>query len=84
MTWFVYILQSQKDNCLYVGISRNPEKRLQQHNAGKTFSTRNRRPFELRYTEKHDSLHQARQREKFLKSYSGASEKQKLANNTGE
>lgn len=84
MRWFVYILKSVKDQGLYVGMSQNPEKRLAQHNAGKTPSTRLRRPFVLCYQEQCSSREQARQREKYLKSYSGASEKQQLANNIGE
>lgn len=80
MTWFVYILRSKKDHGLYVGISQNPAKRLLQHNAGKTFSTKSRRPFDLCYQELCRSREQARQREKYLKSYSGADEKQRLIN----
>lgn len=82
--WHIYILRSLKDQGLYVGMSQNPAKRLAQHNAGKTFSTRSRRPFELCYQELHASRELARQREKYLKSYNGASEKQRLVNNIGE
>lgn len=84
MKWQVYILRSKKDGKFYVGMSQNPTKRLEQHNAGKTPSTRHRKPFELCYQESHDSRKQARQREKFLKSYSGADEKQRLVNYIGE
>lgn len=80
MTWFVYILKSKKDHGLYVGISQNPQKRLIQHNSGKTISTRNRKPFELCHSEASISLSEARQREIYLKSYNGADEKKKLAN----
>lgn len=83
MSWFLYTLKSQKGNGLYVGISQDSEKRLSQHNAGKTFSTRSRRPFTLVYQEEHPTSESARQREKYLKSYTGADEKQRLANILG-
>jgi putative endonuclease len=60
-----------KDNNLYVGISRNPEKRVQIHNKGKTESTRNRRPFVLIHKEGCNSLKEAREKEKYYKSGSG-------------
>jgi putative endonuclease len=82
--WYLYIIRSEKDKRLYVGISKDVEKRLVQHNSGKTFSTRSRRPLKLIYSEEHDNLKQARDREKYLKSYAGAEEKRKLANHTGE
>jgi len=66
--WFVYALRSLGDNNLYIGISRNPEKRVEIHNKGKTESTKNRRPFVLIYKEKCDSLKEAREREKYYKS----------------
>jgi len=49
MSYYVYVLISKKDLGFYVGISKNPEKRLKGHNAGDTKSTRGRRPFELIY-----------------------------------
>ena len=76
--WYLYILQSEKDHGLYVGISEDVSKRLKQHNTGKTFSTRPRRPFKLVYTEEHGSCEAARSREKYLKSYSGSDEKHRL------
>ena len=66
--WFIYALRSLKDNNLYIGISRNPEKRVEFHNKGKTESTRNRRPFVLIYKESCHSLKEAREKEKYYKS----------------
>ncbi|MCK9244949.1 MAG: GIY-YIG nuclease family protein, partial [Candidatus Marinimicrobia bacterium] len=34
--YFVYILQSQKDQGFYIGFTSNLEKRIKEHNAGKT------------------------------------------------
>jgi putative endonuclease len=66
--WFVYALRSLKDNNLYIGISRNPEKRVRIHNKGKTESTRIRRPFVLIHKESCNSLKEAREKEKYYKS----------------
>ncbi|HVN49688.1 MAG TPA: GIY-YIG nuclease family protein [Bacteroidota bacterium] len=67
----VYVLQSLKDHRHYVDLSQNPPKRLQQHNAGKVFSTKSRRPLILIYSEKIGSLQNARKRELYLKSGAG-------------
>ena len=66
--WFVYALRGLRDNNLYIGISQNPEKRVETHNKGKTESTRNRRPLVLIYKESCNSLKEARQKEKYYKS----------------
>jgi putative endonuclease len=66
--WFVYALRSLKDNNLYIGISRDPKKRVESHNKGKTESTKNRRPFVLIYKECCNSLEEAREKEKYYKS----------------
>lgn len=79
MQYYLYILKSLKDNNLYVGISSDVEKRLEQHNSGKIFSTKKRRPFILLHTEVYQTRREAREREKFLKSYAGADEKRKIA-----
>ena len=73
--YFVYILQSEKDNQLYVGMTSNVERRLKQHNDGGVRSTSKRRPFKVIYKEPYSSRVEAREREKFLKSYKGAKEK---------
>jgi putative endonuclease len=69
--WFVYALRSLKDNNLYIGISRNLEKRVEFYNKGKTESTKNRRPFVLIYKESCNSLEKAREKEKYYKSGCG-------------
>jgi len=84
MTYFVYILRSLKDGNLYVGISADVEKRLVQHNSGKTQSTKSRKPFKLIYREKFNSRQEARGREKYLKSYEGSREKLTIIENIGE
>jgi len=66
--WFVYVLRSLRDDHLYIGISRDPEKRVIAHNRGKTESTKNRRPFILIYKESCHSVNEAREKEKYYKS----------------
>ena len=67
MPFYVYILKSTIDNRFYVGYTIDLKKRLDSHNQGKVYSTKNRRPFDLIYYEfclnKNDALH----REKYLK-----------------
>jgi putative endonuclease len=65
--FYVYILKSLKDNDLYVGFSTNLKRRIEEHMAGKNFSTKWRRPFKLIYYEAYLSENDAKNREKFFK-----------------
>ncbi len=69
--YFVYVLYSLKDNKFYIGFTANIEKRVEQHERGKTFSTKPRRPFELLYYEAHISKEDALRREAYFKSTKG-------------
>ncbi|MBP6796068.1 MAG: GIY-YIG nuclease family protein [Saprospiraceae bacterium] len=69
--YFTYIIQSQKDFRLYVGISKDPNSRLSQHNLGMTKSTKGYRPWKLLYFEEFSSLAIARNREVYFKSGAG-------------
>jgi putative endonuclease len=64
----VYVIQSKVDNRLYVGMSKNVQNRLQEHNIGRVFSTKGYRPWILVYTEFIGERKNARQREKYFKS----------------
>ncbi len=66
--WYVYIIQSEKDNHLYVGMTNNLRRRLELHDSGKIFSTRPRMPFKPIYYEAHENKYDAAAREHFLKS----------------
>ncbi len=70
--YYVYILLSKKDKLLYTGSTNNLQKRFFQHNNGKVFSTRLRKPFDLVYYEAYKSERDARMREKKLKLRSNA------------
>ena len=65
--FYTYVLQSEKDHRLYIGQTGNLEKRVQQHNAGKNISTKNRRPFILIYYEEFKTRNEARWREETFK-----------------
>ncbi|OGD56844.1 hypothetical protein A2V71_01040 [Candidatus Berkelbacteria bacterium RBG_13_40_8] len=45
--YFLYVLKSQKDNKHYVGITKDIDFRVNQHNWGKVKSTKARRPLVL-------------------------------------
>ena len=67
MKYFVYILQSKKNNKFYIGFSDDVERRLSQHNAGRNKSTKSGVPWELRYQEEFDDRKKAMNREKEIK-----------------
>jgi len=64
----VYILQSLKDDRSYVGYTNNFEKRFQQHNSGKSKSTKYRAPFKLLIKEEFENSVEAKKRELWWKS----------------
>ena len=45
--FYVYVLHSLKDNGIYIGKTNNLKRRLYEHNSGKVFSTKPRRPLKL-------------------------------------
>ena len=78
----LYILESLKDGTHYVGISENAETRLGvYHNNGRVKATKNKRPWKIIYREQHAGVSEAREREKYLKSYKGVTEKKKIIEN---
>ncbi|MEK7127764.1 MAG: GIY-YIG nuclease family protein, partial [Patescibacteria group bacterium] len=66
--FFAYVLRSIKNGRFYYGSSNNLERRLKEHNSGKTYSLKYVRPLELVYSEEFSTLKEARAREKFFKS----------------
>ena len=65
--YYVYVLESLKDNKLYIGYTNDLKKRLEQHNTGKSFSTKGRRPFKLVYYEAYSTKEDAKNLEHFFK-----------------
>jgi putative endonuclease len=78
LPYYVYIARSLKDGQLYTGMSKDPGQRLRDHNAGRTRSTRHRRPFVLVYTEPFATRSEAISRELFLKTAEGGALKAEL------
>jgi putative endonuclease len=68
MSFFVYVLESNVDGRLYKGHTQDIEKRLNEHNAGKTKSTKGYLPWNLVYFEEFDTRENAVFREKYFKS----------------
>lgn len=66
--YYVYILQSLSDGSFYTGYTTDLERRLTEHNSGKSLYTSRKIPWQLVYTEEFISKTEALKREKFLKS----------------
>jgi len=79
--YFLYILKSLKDSGYYIGITDKIEKRLKEHNSGKTKSIKSRIPFILIYTEAYLNKTEARKKEIILKT--NYQQRKKLLNSLG-
>ena len=64
----VYVLRSLKTNRRYVGLTNDLERRIEEHNNGKSRSTKGFLPWKLIHFEKFENRIEARKREKYLKS----------------
>lgn len=69
--YYVYVLQSQKDQKWYTGMTSDLRKRFKEHQDGKSRSTKSRGPFKLIYYEACHNIYDAQAREKYLKSGRG-------------
>ena len=69
--YYVYVLKSIYCGNLYKGFCTDLEKRLSEHNAGKTKSTKPFIPWEIVYYENFETVHEAISREKYFKSSAG-------------
>ena len=69
--YFVYILQSQKDESFYTGFSENLEERLQDHNWHLAKYTSGKAPYNLIWHCGFNDKKKALDFEKYLKSGSG-------------
>ncbi|MBU1084275.1 MAG: GIY-YIG nuclease family protein [Candidatus Omnitrophica bacterium] len=68
--WYVYIAEC-RDKTFYVGIARDPDKRIAEHNKTKRCRyTRYRKPIVLKYKEICDNYGAARKRETEIKKFS--------------
>ena len=69
--YYVYVLESQKDKNWYTGCTHDLKERFRLHNEGKVQSTKDRRPFKIKYYEGCLSQSDAYRREKYLKTTYG-------------
>ena len=70
--YFIYILQSLKDNGFYIGYSDNYHRRLIEHQNGEVDATKHRLPVKLIYLEGYSIQSRALDREKSLKDFGSA------------
>ena len=71
MSFFVYVLKSQLTGSSYVGHTSDLQKRVVEHNSGKSLSTKGKRPWRLVYSEEYASRSEAASRERYFKSIQG-------------
>jgi putative endonuclease len=64
----VYAIISELNGDIYVGITKDADLRLEQHNAGKSKYTKGLRPWKKLYRELQPDWEAARKREIYLKS----------------
>ncbi|MBW0159779.1 MAG: GIY-YIG nuclease family protein [Sediminibacterium sp. Gen4] len=69
--YHAYILKSEKDGRYYYGSCADIEKRIAEHNSGKTKSLKGRLPLRLHYSESFKTRGEAYKREKFFKTIAG-------------
>ena len=80
MSYYVYILVSEKDGTLYTGQTSDLRDRLVRHNSGQVHSTKGKGPFRLGCYEEFGSRSEAMWREWELKKKWNAERKTKLVN----
>ena len=66
--FYVYLLQSTKDQGYYIGKTKDLRRRLSDHNSGQSISTKKRIPYRLGYYEDFIDKIDAGKREVYLKS----------------
>ena len=71
MLYYVYVLKSEPNGRSYVGYSKDLNNRIEEHNSGKSISTRCGRPWELVYHEEFQNRSEAVKREMYFKTVEG-------------
>lgn len=70
MSYFVYILASRKNGTLYIGVTNDMARRVEEHRQGKASSfTRKYAVHRLVYSEMHEDVEEAIRREKAMKNW---------------
>jgi len=78
--YYVYIIQSTKNNRYYIGSTTGIEKRLAEHNKNQVKLTRRKGPYVLVYREGLRTKTEALKREHEIKKYKGNKRFQELVN----
>ncbi|MFH1284097.1 MAG: GIY-YIG nuclease family protein [Candidatus Peregrinibacteria bacterium] len=81
--YYTYILQSGRDNRLYIGQTNDIEDRIVRHNKGEVTATKNRRPLKLLAMKSFETRAEAIKMERYLKSLKGGNEFKKILNQWG-
>jgi len=68
----MYVLENMEYNKLFVGLTGNIEKRLEEHNRGYTVSTKPYKPWKIIHFEAYVNKDDATRREKYLKTGQGS------------
>lgn len=69
--YYIYVLQSLKDQNFYTGYTENLRTRFLEHQSGQVLSTKSRTPFKLIYCEAYLLKEDALKREQYLKTSMG-------------
>jgi len=64
---YVYILKSLKNGSYYIGSTVNVEKRLERHNKGRVFATKNLLPLKCTFVQQYNTIRVARMIEYWVK-----------------
>jgi putative endonuclease len=68
---YLYVIKSENNGDLYVGICKDVAVRVKEHNSGKNRYTKGLKPWKLVLVEEYPDWEQARLKEKYYKSGSG-------------
>ena len=71
MSYYVYVLKSERDGIRYTGSGEDAQERLRRHNKGDYQFTKGHRPWKIIYTETYSTRAEAVRRERFLKTGRG-------------
>jgi len=66
--FYVYAISSLSRTYIYIGLTTNKNRRIDEHQKGYNKTTRAYRPFKIILVEEYKTRQEARKREKFLKS----------------
>lgn len=80
--YYTYILQSKRTGRYYIGSTADVERRVREHNSGKTKSTKGRGPFVVVYTKTFQTKGEAYKHEMEIKRYKGGRSFKKLLEST--